>query len=144
MDKVFVDSDIILDFICERENYRDALDLFVLIEENKVKGFVSPLIFSNLFYILRKQESNKFAMQVLMRLKALFNILTINEKILQLALSSDFKDFEDAIQYYSALEGNIGYLITRNKVDYKDSGLIICTAKEYLAIRSSNQEPHDT
>jgi predicted nucleic acid-binding protein len=137
-DKIFVDSDIILDLIQERENYSDAVLLFTLIEENKVKGYVSPLIFANLFYILRKQESNKFAMQVLIRLKALVHILTINDKIIELALSSGFKDFEDAIQYYSALEENLKYLITRNKEDYKKSGIIICNAKEYLAIRASN------
>jgi predicted nucleic acid-binding protein len=140
MDKLFIDSDIILDLIQERENHRDANQLFTLIEENKVKGFVSPLIFANLFYILRKQESNKFALNVLARLKALLHIVTINEKIIELALSSGFKDFEDAIQYYSALEENISYLITRNKEDYRHSGIIICNAKEYLAIRASNTE----
>ena len=137
MDKIFVDSDIILDLIQERENYFDALQLFTLIEENKVKGYASPLIFANLFYILRKQESNKFALQVLIRLKALLHVLTVNEKIIELALSSGFKDFEDAVQYYSAMEANIDYLITRNKEDYNKSGIIICNAKEYLAIRSS-------
>jgi len=140
MDRIFVDSDIILDLIQERENHKDAKQLFTLIEENKVKGFVSPLIFANLFYILRKQQTNKFAMQVLARLKALLHILTINEKIIELALSSGFKDFEDAIQYYSALEENLEYLITRNKDDYRHSGIIICNAKEYLAIRTSNAE----
>jgi predicted nucleic acid-binding protein len=140
MDKVFIDSDIILDLIQEREHYSDALQLFTLLEENKIKGYVSPLIFANLFYILRKQESNKFALQVLIRLKALLRVLTINEKIIELALSSGFRDFEDAIQYYSALEENIEYLITRNKEDYKISGIIICNAKEYLAIRLSNPE----
>lgn len=140
MDKIFIDSDILLDLIQERENYPEAVQLFTLVEENKVRGYVSPLIFANLFYILRKQESNKFALQVLSRLKALFHILTINEKIIELALLSGFKDFEDAIQYYSALEENIGYLITRNKKDYKKSGIIICNAIEYLAIRSSNPE----
>ncbi len=138
MDKIFIDSDIILDLVQEREHFLDAMHLFTLIEENKVKGFVSPLIFSNLFYILRKQESNKFALNVLVKLKALLHILTIDDKIIELALSSGFKDFEDAIQYYSALEANLDYLITRNKEDYKKSVLIICNAKEYLAIRSSN------
>jgi predicted nucleic acid-binding protein len=137
MDRLFIDSDIILDLIQERENFSDALQLFALIEENKVKAYVSPLIFANLFYILRKQESNKFALQVLIRLKALLHVLTINEKIIELALSSGFKDFEDAVQYYSALEENVDYLITRNKEDYKKSGIIICNAKEYLAIKSS-------
>jgi predicted nucleic acid-binding protein len=136
-DKLFIDSDIILDLIQERENYSDAVRLFSLIEENKVAGYVSPLIFANLFYILRKQESNKFAIQVLTRLKALLRILTINEKTIELALSSGFKDFEDAIQFYSALEANLEYLITRNKEDYKKTGIIICNAREYLALRSS-------
>lgn len=140
MDKIFIDSDIILDLIQERENHKDAEHLFALIEENKVKGYVSPLIFANLFYILRKQKSNKFAMHVLARLKALLHILTINEKTIELALSSGFKDFEDAIQYYCAMEGNLGYLITRNKDDYNHSGIIICNAKEYLAIRASRPE----
>jgi predicted nucleic acid-binding protein len=137
-DKVFIDSDIILDLIQERENYSDAVRLFSLIEENKVAGYVSPLIFANLFYILRKQESNKFALQILTRLKALLRVLTINEKIVELALSSGFKDFEDAVQFYSALEANLEYLITRNKEDYKKTGIIICNAREYLALRSSH------
>jgi predicted nucleic acid-binding protein len=137
-DKVFIDSDIILDLIQERENYSDAVKLFSLIEENKVVGYISPLIFANLFYILRKQESNRFALQVLTRLKALLHILIINEKIIELALSSGFKDFEDAIQFYSALEANLEYLITRNKEDYKKTGIIICNAREYLALRSSH------
>ena len=139
MDKIFIDSDIILDLIQERENYPDALHLFTLIEENKVKGYVSPLIFANLFYILRKQESSKFALQVLTRLKALLKILTIDEKIIELALSSGFKDFEDAVQYYIALEKNLAYLITRNKEDYKKSGIMICNAREYLALYSSHK-----
>jgi predicted nucleic acid-binding protein len=141
MDKTFIDSDIILDLIKKREPfYHEAVSLFTLIEENKVKGFVSPLIFANLFYIVRKLESSKFAIQVLTRLKAILHVLTINDKIVKLALSSGFKDFEDAIQYYSALESNLEYIITRNKKDYIESGLIICTAKEYLAIRRANQK----
>jgi predicted nucleic acid-binding protein len=140
MDKIFIDSDIILDLIQEREHYLDAMNLFSLLEENKIKGYVSPLIFANLFYILRKQESNKFAIGILMKLKALLHVLTINEKIIELALSSGFKDFEDAIQYYTALEENLDYIITRNKEDYKKSVIVICNAKEYLAIRSSNTE----
>lgn len=140
MDKLFIDSDIILDLIQERENYSDALRLFTLIEENKVIGYVSPLIFANLFYVLRKQESTRFALQVLIRLKALLRIITIDDKIIELALSSGFKDFEDAIQYYSAVEENVEYLVTRNKEDYMKTGIIICNAREYLATRSSNPD----
>jgi hypothetical protein len=79
-------------------------------------------------------ESSKFATNVLIRLKALLNIVKIDEKTINWALSSGFKDFEDAVQNYAAIEADIRYLITRNKVDYKGSALIICTAKEFLSM----------
>jgi len=138
MDKLFVDSDIILDLVQKREpHFQHAVELFTLFEENKIKGYVSPLIFSNIFYILRKLESGKFALDVLSRLKSLVTILTIDSKIVEMALSSGFRDFEDAVQYYSAIESNLDYLVTRNKGDYKKSGIIVCTAREYLALRAS-------
>jgi predicted nucleic acid-binding protein len=87
--------------------------------------------------ILRKAESRAFAVRLLTRLKALVSVLTLDEKIIELALSSSFRDFEDAVQYYAALESKIDYLITRNKSDYKEPGVIICDAGEYLAMRSS-------
>jgi predicted nucleic acid-binding protein len=140
MDNVFIDTDIILDLIQKRDPfYQEALEIFSLAEENKIKAHVSPLIYSNLFYILRKAESRRFAIQILTQIKAIVTIVTIDEKIIELALSSDFKDFEDAIQYYAALDSNLDYLLTRNKSDYKETGILVCTAKEYLAIRLSKK-----
>jgi predicted nucleic acid-binding protein len=138
MDRIFIDTDIILDLIQKRTPfYNDSVRLFSLIEEKHIAGHVSPLIFANLYYILRKADSKMFAIQMLVRLKALVSVLTIDEKIIELALSSGFKDFEDAIQYYAALGANLKYLITRNKADYRELGIIVCTAREYLSIRSS-------
>jgi predicted nucleic acid-binding protein len=138
MDRIFIDTDIILDLIQQRTPfYNDSVRLFSLIEEKQITGHVSPLIFANLFYILRKANSRMFAIQTLVRLKALVSVLTIDEKIIELALSSGFKDFEDAIQYYAALGANLKYLVTRNKADYRESGIIVCTTREYLSIRAS-------
>ena len=140
MDKLFIDSDIILDLIQKREPFfGDSLHLFTMIEEQKIKGYVSPLIFSNLFYILRKLESGKFALNVLLRLKALLVIVKIDEKTIELALTSGFRDFEDAVQNYAAIEAGVHYMVTRNKADYKESGLIVCSAGEYLAIRDASR-----
>ena len=140
MDSIFIDTDIILDLIQKREPYyKDAIRLFSLVEEKQVVGYVSPLIFANLYYILRKTDSKLFAIQTLVRLKALVRVITLDEKIIELALSSGFKDFEDAIQYYAALGVKLKYLITRNKADYKESGIIVCTAREYLSIRLSTR-----
>ncbi|MEW5694203.1 MAG: PIN domain-containing protein [Candidatus Hydrogenedentota bacterium] len=134
-DKVFIDTDIILDLFLDRRPYsRYAADLFSLIEYNKITGCVSPLIFSNLFYIVRKEKSVAKAKEILGKLNILTNILTIDSKIIELSLVSSFKDFEDAVQYYTAKNNGIHTIITRNKEDYKVRDMIIVDAQEYLNI----------
>lgn len=140
--RAYLDSDVIFDFIDEREpHFKDALQVFNLIDEGRIIGHVSPLIFSNIYYIVRKQKNAGFARDVLVRLKSLLKIVPIDEKIINMALASSFKDFEDAIQYFSAIENKIPYLITRNKKDYSDTGITICNAREYLQLRNLLAEP---
>ncbi len=133
MKKVFIDTDIILDLLSQREPfYRPAAELFSLLDNNKIEGVVSSLIFSNLYYILKKHSSRKTALQNLLKLKALVTVASVDDMIISLALASNFNDFEDAIQYYTALKIKTGCLITRNIRDYKESEIVICTAEEFL------------
>ena len=135
MEKVFIDSDIILDLLMKREPYYlSSVKLFDLIENKKIIGYVSPLIFSNLYYIIRKLENREKAINSLKKLKILLKILTIDEKIIELSLSSNFKDFEDSIQYYTAIENDIRNFITRNIHDYKSVKINVFTADEYINI----------
>jgi predicted nucleic acid-binding protein len=130
---VFIDSDIILDLLAKREPfYIFAAELFTLIDQKKIKAYTSPLVFANLHYILRKHKSNNFALQSLRKLKTMVNILTINSRIVEQALSSDFKDFEDAIQYFTAVNNGIKIILTRNKTDYGKSRITIATAEEFI------------
>lgn len=136
MERLYIDTDIILDLLMERNpHYVYSAKLFSLIEQGKIEGYVSSLIFSNLFYIIRKLRSNQKAIESLKKLKLLLKVLAVDEKIIELALNSNFKDFEDAIQYYATLQNGIGILITRNKEDYKKSDIILFTAEEYLNAR---------
>jgi predicted nucleic acid-binding protein len=133
MEKVFIDTDIILDLIMKRKPYYfPAAKLFKLIENKKISGHVSSLIFSNLYYIIRKSEGNEKAKDILKKLKLLVKIISVNEKIIELGLSSNFKDFEDSIQYYAAIENGIKNLITRNVDDYKKAKINVFTAEEYI------------
>ena len=137
--KVYIDTDIILDLIQERKPYyHHSAKLFSIIDQKKINGFVSPLIFANLYYIIRKERSSVIAVDSLLRLKMLLKILPVNERIIELALSSNFKDFEDAIQYYTAIENKIDYLVTRNKRDYKVDDIIVCNAKELIDLLKFN------
>ncbi|MHB8132450.1 MAG: type II toxin-antitoxin system VapC family toxin [Mobilitalea sp.] len=133
MIKLFVDSDIILDLLAEREPHHiHAARLFTLINQNKIIAYTSPLIFANLHYLLKKQTTNIVALKSLRKLKTLINILPIDERVIEQSLNSEFNDFEDAIQYYTAVNNGITLIITRNKIDYKRSKIDILTAEEFL------------
>ena len=133
MKKIFIDSDIILDLLAKREpHYIFAAKLFTLIDQRKIIGFTSPIVFANLHYLLKKNTSNSTALKNLRKLKTLINILSVDERVIEQALNSDFSDFEDAIQYFTAVNNGISLLLTRNKSDYKKSKISNASAEEYL------------
>ena len=133
MKKLLVDTNIIIDLLAKRKDfYQEAQELFTLADENQVKLYISSLTFANTHYVLVKELNADQTRKVLIKFKLLVKTLPLDEKILELALSSDFKDFEDAIQYYTALENKLEIIITRNKKDFKTSKLAVLTAKEYL------------
>jgi predicted nucleic acid-binding protein len=132
MQKVFVDTNIILDLLEKRESfYKDAQELFTLADQKKIKLHVSALSIANIHYLLERHLKME-ARKVISKFKLLVNILVLDDKIIELSLASDFADFEDAIQYYTALENNINLIITRNNKDFKHSKLPILSAKEFL------------
>lgn len=133
MEKVFVDTDIVLDLLSARQpHYKYAAELFSLADENAVRLYVSSLTFANINYILSKQLSSAQARKILLKFKTLVNVLSVNDKIIELALASDFNDFEDAIQYNTAIENGLTTLLTRNLKDYKKAGIAIQTAQQFL------------
>ncbi len=135
MKKIFIDTDIILDLFTKREPYYTyAAQLFTLVDTNKIKAFTSPVIFCNLHYILSKLHNKSKSLNYLRKLKTLVKILNVNEKIIELALSSEFKDFEDSAQYHAAIENNIEYIITRNIKDYKLAKINILTAEDFVRL----------
>lgn len=133
MEKVFVDTDIILDLLANRNPfYKHAAILFSESDKGNIELYVSSLSFSNLNYILSKQYSPDQARKKLLKFKTLVTILAVNDKIVELALSSDFKDFEDGLQYFTATENGIKRLLTRNLKDYKAAEIIVMTAEQFL------------
>lgn len=133
MKNVFVDSDIILDLLAKREpHYIFAAKLFTLIDQRKVLGYTSPIVFANLHYLLRKLSSNSSALKSLRKLKTMLNILSVDERVIEQALNSDFTDFEDAIQYFTAVNNGIKVIITRNKSDFKKSKIPVSSAEEFI------------
>lgn len=133
MEKVFVDTDIVLDLLSNRDPfYVYAAHLFSEADKGRIKICVSSLTFSNLNYILSRQYSTDQARKKLLKFKTLVTVLAVTDKVVELALSSDFKDFEDGLQYFTAIENTIKILLTRNLKDYKAAEITVMTAEQFL------------
>ncbi|MBO4859362.1 MAG: PIN domain-containing protein [Treponema sp.] len=133
MNKVFVDTDVILDLLAERVPFfHFSAVLFTFAEMKKLELYTSPLVLANTFYILRKQLGNNEARNALRKLRILLHVVDSSESIIDKALNSDFSDFEDAIQYYTALEHEITVILTRNLRDYKNASVIVQTPEAFL------------
>lgn len=135
MSRILIDTNIVIDLLSKREKFYDeAADLFSRADKKELELAISSLTFANTNYILSKLKSAKEAREILRKFKVLVELLSLDDKITELALSDDnFQDFEDGLQYYSAIENQIDIIITRNKKDFKNSKIPVLTAKEFLA-----------
>ena len=125
MRQIFIDTNVVIDFLADRSPFSEyAAILFQLAKEKKIKIFVSAISFNNTYYILRKVTSHKKALSLISEIEDIVGLQETNRKILRKAIKSNFNDFEDAIQYYSALElGAIDIITTRDLKDFKRSEL---------------------
>jgi predicted nucleic acid-binding protein len=139
MTDLFIDTDVIIDFLIDRKPFsREAAIIFTLIEQKKLKGFSSSLTFSNLYYVLRKIESHNKVISKLDSLSKMAGILKVEEQTIKNALASGFPDFEDSIQYFSAADSKkIDVIITRNIRDFKKSEIPVMTPGDFLKTASS-------
>ncbi|PKA22346.1 PIN domain nuclease [Leptospira sp. mixed culture ATI2-C-A1] len=132
---VYLDSDVIIDYLYAREPFfQESVELISLIENKKIKGYISSLIIWNIFYILAKYTNEKSARELIKEFKTIIEIISIDEKIIDLGLNSSIKDFEDSIQYFAAKSKKIKYIITRNKKDYPNGEIKPLSPKEFLTI----------
>lgn len=138
--KLFIDSDVVIDFFTDREPHvNPASELFDLNEKGNVVLYLSAVSINNIYYIVRRYLGHKKTLEVIGNLTEMIEIAgTTKQEIVQ-ALKNNFKDFEDSIQYSSALtiEG-LDAVITRNIKDYKNSKIAVMTPVTFLKMRGKN------
>ncbi|WP_192085733.1 PIN domain-containing protein [Algoriphagus sp. Y33] len=134
MDKVLIDPDVILDFFFDREPFAQfATEIFVLCESKQLIGYTTPVIISNVYYLLSRTAKHEVIIDKLKQLLSILEIATMNKEVVMAALNSKFKDFEDALQNCVAQnQGDIPILLTRNIKDYKKSELAVLSPEMYL------------
>jgi predicted nucleic acid-binding protein len=133
---IFIDTDVVLDFLLDREPFSTfASIIFSLSEDKKVKTYISPLTVSNSYYILRKLASHSKVVKNLQKLLLITNITTISKQDVALALNSNFTDLEDALQHFSAIShAKVDVILTRNIRDYKHSEVPAMSPENYLKL----------
>lgn len=138
--KVFVDSDVVIDLFTDRAPHAGpASELFDLNEQGKIQLYLSTVSINNIYYIVRKYLGHEKTIEVVKELIRITQIVgTTKNEIIQ-ALRNNFKDFEDSIQYATALtiEG-IEVIITRNVKDYKNASIAVMTPLSYLLMRENS------
>lgn len=131
--KVFLDSDVLLDYLTAREPFLNEIKLIIdLGLKKEIELFTSSLIAANIHYFISKTENSKTARIKLAKLTSFIKILNVGEKEILEAIKSKFKDFEDSIQNACAKNSKLGIIVTRNIKDFKHSELAILTPKEFL------------
>jgi len=135
MKKVFVDTDVCIDLLSGRKPFNKTAEiLFSLADKRKIKIFVSSLSFSTIDYVLLSQYSTTHSRQLIAKFKTLVNVLSVDSKTIDLALTSEFNDFEDAIQYSCAIENGLTILVTRNIKDYKKATISVFSPETFLVL----------
>ena len=134
MDKVLIDTDVILDFFFDRQPFAEySAQVIGLCETNKIKGFVTPVIYSNVYYLLRQTARHDKVMDNLKQLLGITDVLSMDKEVVSNALNSGFKDFEDSLQNYAAMKhGAIDVILTRNLKDFSQSEIGVLTPESYI------------
>lgn len=135
MTKVFVDTDVCIDLLSGRQPFNQTAEiLFSMADMGQIKIYVSAISFANIDYVLRSQYTTAHSRKTIANFKTLVNVLSVDNKTIELAIASDFNDFEDAIQYSCAIEHNLTTIITRNTKDYKKSIIKVVTPEVFITL----------
>ena len=136
MENIYLDTDVIIDFLVDNPKHAENMArLFTYADQGKLVIHIAALSFSNIYYVTRKFVGKTRSLELLHRLDKLVNILPVDEQIIRQALVAGFSDFEDAIQNYTAKQlKEIRTIVTRNTRDYAKSDLAIHTPESYLKL----------
>ncbi len=136
MKRILIDTDVILDFFFDRKPYSDNSAIILsLCEQKQLDGFITPVIISNIYYLLRRTARHEKVVDKLKQLLTITHVLQMDRLVIERALNSEFKDFEDALQNFAAINyGEIEVIITRNVKDYKKSEIGVLTPESFVKL----------
>jgi len=135
MKNIFVDTNVIIDLLGNRESFSNAAtELFDLYAENKKKIYISAISYTNVYYLLYKQiKSHKEVLILLKELYDMTELIDVNKHVIHQSLYSNFLDFEDSVQFYSAISNaKVDIIVSRDKKGFKKSTLPVLDVEQAL------------
>ena len=133
--KIFIDTNVLLDVLRNRQPFaKESVSIWSLAESEKMEGYVSAISFNNVYYILRRTSDGNTADNAMRIMRDTFRIIPLDERILNKAIDSNFNDFEDAIQFFSAIHADVDHIITRNVKDFSRQDISALTPEAFLAL----------
>ena len=130
--KVFLDTNVLLDFEMERDGIEEASEIFQMGEDGKLDLCVSILTMANTAYIARKGRTKEKLCEDLSLLSGMISVLPMDGKQWLDALALNAGDLEDALQYECAKASNCDCIVTRNTRDFSFSAIEVLTPKDFL------------
>jgi predicted nucleic acid-binding protein len=130
--KVYIDTNILVDVICQRENFIAAATLLEMAKRGEIQVFVNNITIANTIYICRKSVGKEKILLMLKSLMRFVKIAPCGQTEAMMAFKTDCPDFEDALQYYSAVSIKADVIITRDAKHFTFSQVPTMTALEYL------------
>ena len=134
MYKILLDTNILLDYLInEREGNHAAQRIMELTVEEKLESYVSPVSLLNIFYILRKQRTDRERKEIIESFLEILNIVELDLDTMQLGLYAPIADYEDGVQYISAKKVNVDFIITGDQ-QFRDCDLDIqrISSREFI------------
>jgi predicted nucleic acid-binding protein len=132
--KVFIDTNIFLDILCKREQFvDDALSIFDMAVDDKIELLISDLSIANIKYITRKEIPTEKFYELIQTFRPVFTIVPLGAGVIDSAISLKADDFEDALQYFSAVQAGSDCLVTRNIKDFGFAKMEVIDSKTFLS-----------
>src|SRR5680860_161650 len=140
-DKVFVDTNVVIDHLTDRHPFANHSSLiFELHEQKQIKIHISALSINTVYYVSRKLLGEQRTLSLIEELIETLEVIGTSKAEIKKALSVGFKDFEDAIQYSTALTiKKVEAIITRNVKDYRKSKIAVFTPEIYIHTKSNKK-----
>lgn len=131
--KVYIDTNIYINSILNRDN-GISQDILIFLKNAGVNIYINDISIINIHYIIKKYIDNSIVKEELKTIRNEHILVSADGEIIDNALMSDYKDFEDAVQYFCAKKVNSDLIITDNQKDFIHSDIKVMTAKEFYGI----------